>query len=344
MTQELKDFEIVMCVLGSTCGISCIIIGVFICLTYYHNGKWELISSIKWSLLAVLMFSITSLGIVFYYSLLCISPYLTITLLLSWTFGTNFVYILFLKRFQKIFAHTKYDTFSSNMIWVRLFYLLCVLFIVADIVSKLLYVINVTDYQYNIYTLIITIFQQCIDFILSYGLVLLFVKKLKLLSADIEHCKRGSKYIQNQIQYEISQRKIFHLQSKISLLATVTIVSSQIYLSYKAVMFVLESFYDYDVSDIELFIFDGYLPIDCFINTMCVFLSMDNIDLSKKCYKLLCCHKQWINLFKNQPKLNNELKLSIHSGNNLEMKLSIHSGNNLEMKLLEDDTNHTMVS
>ena len=315
--QQVQDIELGMCIL---CGVSALIsmvLTIFVFLVYFRTQKR--IRSIKWSILSMVMFFLTSAGLPFYYSILLPSPYLTISLLLCWTFGTIFVYILFLKRFQKTFENTKYDTLTSKKYKIYIFYTLCVIFIILDIISKILYILPenlVTDYEFNLYTLIISIIEQIIDLILSIGLIGLFVNKLRCLHDDIEYSKRVSIRANNQQQYEQSQFKILIIISKVTLLSTIAIISSQLYLLYKTIFYILESFYGFDVSNIDIWIFDGFLPISSALNTICIFLSF---DFNHKWYVKVCCHNKWTKL--------------------LQRKQAKKSENRLEMRLLEDSIN-----
>ena len=329
--QEKMDFKLGMVILCSFCAFISVILGLFICLVYFHNNKK--IGSMKWSLLAILMFSTTNIGFPFFYSSIVTSAYLPAAMDLCWSFGTIFVYILLLKRFQKTFEHTKYDTFTSQRRNIYIFYSFCFIFVILDMISKALFLRadKISTEEYSIYTLIVTIIQQLIDFTLSFGLIGLFVHKLKCLNKDIEYSKSVAIYVNHKETYEQSQYKILNILSKVTLLSIIVIVSSQLYLLYRTSIFVLASFYNHDISDLEVWVLHGYLSIDCVINAICIFLSF---DFNNKCYTKICCHQSWTKLFHktNDKPQSIQKKKSVLTANRNRNTLD-----SLEMRLLDDD-------
>eukprot|EP01084_Bolivina_argentea_P189425 325743_1 len=237
---------------------------------------------------------------------------------MSWRIGSVFVYILFIKRLQSTFRNTAYAT---RNIYFVIFYVGCILFILANTFGYVIYALEdkgkiSPQFLLSTWTAIIAI-EQVIDLCLSISSISLFVHKLWLMNIDI--VKEENNPLDNDLNQK--QVKIIKAVSKITVLSSVAIISSQLFLISEAIISIYDrqKGYSWETSALPTRISRLYLPIDCIINIVCIELSF---DFANKPYHRLCCCLDFIcNAIATRKAKGqmNELKTSLMSMNNMKL-------------------------
>ena len=195
-----------------------------------------------------------------------------------WASGTLCIYILFIKRLQLTFYGTKYDI--SKIVYKTL-YFGCTLFIIIFLIPETCYYLRLQDIitvnQYNNIAVVTIVCEQIIDFALSVSLLIIFLQRLRRLNIEtgVNHGNVGKDLALNRLQI-----KIVSSMSKVTILSSVAIVSTQIFLIYIGVL--------YWLGEPEMLnnIRYALLALDVCINSICVIL---NFDFANIWYHRLCC-------------------------------------------------------
>eukprot|EP01084_Bolivina_argentea_P307851 532172_1 len=293
---------------------------------------------ITMSILVMILFAITTLIIAIGYIMnLTIyshsdkdSSNFTLYGAICWRCGQMLAYSLFVTRFKYSFKSTKYD--ASPIIYCWLYFgtiLFILVYILYVVVSRILKIEQFTEFYGWI---INAILSMILNLILSISILVVFTKRLWLLTYDLAITKTKTLSIRkvslscsmslNSSAFAAKQQKnyavlyddenskdmsktetalntrqlsIIDALSKILVLSLISIISFQISMIIEmicAVIFVKHAWYGYDI-------FWSYIAFDSIINSLVIFLSFDSFF---RTYYFVCspmdrcctfCCEQW---------------------------------------------------
>ena len=229
------------------------------------------------------MLGLSCLGMIFQ-QLIGENVYSDFSWSIFWRLGSTFLYILFIKRLQLTFKDTLYPMKNTKALIV--FYIGCFVFVLLDIIGYVVYYSYSTDsiseHTLSIWWSAIVTIAQIIDLMLSSYSIALFVRRIWMLTIDI------GDNIDKQSVHSINDGQLIIIKavSKITILSSIAIISSQIFLLFEASLFGLRYKNGYtDEVSLGYDIWWMYLPIDCIINALSIYLSFDFND---GCYKKMC--------------------------------------------------------
>ena len=203
----------------------------------------------------------------------------------AWSIGSALCYLSLVHRLHSVFAHSSYHLSSSLILT---FYVLIVLFFSLESASTFCYILyfseNLDLAEYEMYHLVIVIFQEIVDFILTVFLIRIFIDKLTSVMLNLS----------DEYTSVLSPR---HLQmidviTKYNVLGIPAIVSTQLFLLIDMVFIIIilvtsDAGFE-EVADTHFLPFVWIL--DCITNVLCLFL---NASDTLYWYGVLCgkCHR-----------------------------------------------------
>ena len=197
---------------------------------------------------------------------------------LFWVTGTISIYILFIERLQITFLGTNHAI--SSYVYYGL-YFGCALFLLHWFGFATCYYLQltktITSTQYYFAEGITTTIGLIIDFVLSVSIIAIFIQKLKELSIEVG--ANGNDKLLNKDSLSRSQMKIVSSMSKVTILSTVAIVSTQCLFLLSATMYWMQTT---ELNNFQVML----LVIDAIVNSICVVL---NFDFAGKWYRRMCC-------------------------------------------------------
>ena len=233
---------------------------------------------------------------------------------LSWNLAQFFLYLLLFERVYHAFQGTKYSVSKYAIIF---FVFLLLSYLLSSIVVSLYQ--NFQSYQsnaWNVSSEIYAIGEEIIDLILSVYLITIFIHKLLRITVDLNDSE-SEKFVNSQIGVlNEEQKKLIHLMTKYFILSFVATLTTQLEsLLYCVGYFVMQ----YD-NYLTLYISWILWPIDCAVNSVCLFLIF---EVNEKWYRKLCkgCHafiKLW---FKRTTK--RKLRKKYFGDENVELEINL---------------------
>ena len=240
---------------------------------------------------------------------------------ISWAFGQLCIYLLFVLNLHFTFKNTLLALSKRVLIFL---YILIILFFILQLSFTVLFIIYynlfISDAQFSMIAMVIVSVTVFNDIILSFALVYLFVNKLfKLFVLTLTHenhsklgpydvSKEESKsswLIQAQkslaeelgveavrvsknkkdVGLNVKQESILNTASKYAILSSIAIISTQLYL-ISQLNNVISINGSQDYYNWSFRIYTALLSLDCFINSLCIFL---NFEFNQLCFLKCCC-------------------------------------------------------
>eukprot|EP01084_Bolivina_argentea_P097178 174710_1 len=206
----------------------------------------------------------------------------------TWQCGLISIYILCIKRLRITFSGTKYD--SPNKIYIAM-YCACGIFGLCLIAQRISYTIHLcgmmSEMWYDFVTFVVIIVEEVVDVVLSISLVGLFIRKLRQLTLDINlkaSCDDveldDMQSVQNSL-LSAKQLKIITSMSKLTILSSIIIISTECYFLYLGIVYWLGV--PQKLNAIRWMCFS----LNVMVNSICLVL---NFDFAETLYNRLCCH------------------------------------------------------
>lgn len=301
---------------GLLSSLICMVCVLFICAHYWVlYKKWTSIELL--SIFSIACFGICGLSSAFYFmfgqcglNVFHDTPYCnawTGIWIFSWRSGVVLLSVLYMKRMQVTFDHlARYKTRKSIY---TLFYVLNALFVLLSFFTGTVYLTAEDLQSYDTTFAVLTVLSQLLEFVISVGLIKLYIDKLFVLNAmaerfmytapppkEVDHYEDDSDSApelsddSGDHQHDAdkpcnnpAQLKILGAISKITVLSALAIVSSEIAFTFQAIGAAAGWFTE---SDLVLVIWYIAWDVDVVINALCLFLSFDfNDDV----YRKWCC-------------------------------------------------------
>eukprot|EP01084_Bolivina_argentea_P030973 57359_1 len=271
------SFEIISVII---CSLICVLlIGLHYCNNPYSHPQPNIMSI---TISAMVMY-IMSMSISMYMHSHTLSQQSHIILngiiLIGWHCGQILCYILFLLRIRYAFSGSKYrlSLWFYILFGILLFaYIICV---IAWMITRMINIDDLVDLIHDTYAIMI----ELIDFILSVGLIVMFMRKIKVISIDL------SVNALNSIVYD-DPDKLLNITVKYFILAVVVTISSQIEAILVCITWigvisnVFKNIKWFGRAQRLLF------PLDSVINAIALFLTFEmNDKFYMRCCK--CCDK-----------------------------------------------------
>ena len=238
-----------------------------------------------------------------------------------WHLANGFVYILFLNRLFYGFVNTRYAVSKAFRVTVITIIIIYILIMLTQIPYNLSYFkeINIGPLSHNheISFFVHYVLTQIIDLVISISLLVLFVKRLRntisrLYDRDsLDDANPADDVCSSVVPRDVKQN-VSDLTAKALILSSTMIISTQITRGFSVVYQIVHIYVDYNSNLNVVILMISYLlrNIDCFINSLCVFLLF---KFTSKYYNVLCgkCHKCATNVFDKQIEnaINNHNKL-----------------------------------
>lgn len=273
-----------------SCYVAILVCGASVIWIIYHHTDQPLKFIGKWSIASITLLAASCGMIIWHFQTNKVPDKYVPGILfgLFYRIGSAFVYVLFIKRLQHMFNDTKYRI--SNTIFI-IFYCIIAIFLLLLVGIDICFYFFVRGYLtqpvYYELAAICLLCTEITDLLLSVGLIIVFVHKLRLLNIEIglNHSYqyddidvRSSN--SDNISLTNQQYKIITTMSKVTILSAVAIISTHCYFIYQGIMFWMNAPL---IMDIIRYI---SLPLDCTINAICVVL---NFDFAEDVYHRLCC-------------------------------------------------------
>ena len=187
-----------------------------------------------------------------------------------WASSQICTYLVFTNRFKLSFKNTNY-ALSNTLYFV--YYFIITIYILLNYTEIIIYIlfkftsININADDYEDYLILTCFFVLVIDLFLSISLLWTFLHKLVGLHIDIGQ--------QSNARYK--QNTIIHVMSKMNILTTISVLSSQVFVIW---VFVINAMYRFGFMDFGeyfnalriLFVLWAFENI---INAICIYLSFE---------------------------------------------------------------------
>lgn len=203
----------------------------------------------------------------------------------TWSLGTSFCYLCLIHRLVVVFKETQFKISTTQY---RIFYSLIFAFFALESCSSACYILyfydQITLKNYEIYHLVIMVFQTSFDLILTICLIHLFTKRLNAVLIGMSD--------QHSHKLAVQRRKLINIIAKYNVLGIPSIVSTQIFLLldfiFIIIVLITESKHFEEIADTRLLPFVWI--IECLINVFCLFFNSHDTEIW---YYRLCgkCHQ-----------------------------------------------------
>ena len=233
---------------------------------------------------------------------------------ISWNLAQLMVYLLLFERVYHAFHGTKYSVNKCNIISFTILLLSYSIVGIVAFVPKIWLPSSSPwkDISGDIYV----IGEEIIDLMLSIYLIAMFIIKLLQITVDLND-NISEKFINAEIAVlNEQQKKLINIMTKYFMLSFIATLITQL----ESLVYGVGHFVWYYDNDWTLYISWILWPIDCAVNSVCLFLifDMNNEWYLKSCKGFHACIKLW---FKRVTKRRIQKKYSDYDNVELEINL-----------------------
>eukprot|EP01084_Bolivina_argentea_P013172 24689_1 len=307
---KVDIFYLATAIVGAICAFVCIVILIQAILKKSVNENIDkkivylTYGSVAAFGLSMLVFAVSNTMYMSYSRRNCICAITTtVAYLLLYTMSQILIYWLLIIRIYQTFHGTKYAL--SNHIKIP-FSLLLIIFCMCGIAGTItdLYGYSCTQdiidlKQFFVFSSMYSFGTEVIDFIITVFLVILFIKKLLIVTTDIND-NESHLFVNNEISILNNQQKmLLNIITKFFVLTLFATLATQIDILLITIVTIIDI--NDDSEETSLIINRMYWilrPIDCVINGICLHLMLETNDndyrkICRGCdaYMRLCCKR-----------------------------------------------------
>eukprot|EP01084_Bolivina_argentea_P235335 396022_1 len=225
--------------------------------------------------------------------------------LLFWTIGQIFIYWLLLLRLYFAFADTNYALSKHYYILFSvlmfIFFICCVSGLIGNILEGQYYYNNNSKIKeqtfYNFFSLY-AFGTELTDLLITVLLVTLFIKKLLMVTTDMS-ANQCDRFVNNESAIlNIEQKMLLNVVTKFFILTLFATIATQIDIALATIAFIALRCGSIKGYHIAHYLYWWLRPIDCAINSICLYLLPETSDgnykkICKGCdaYIRLCCKR-----------------------------------------------------